>query len=151
MAAQQRTYNTLRRLLPTAANVFQLSQSVCQAVGSWEEVPQGEGGSVGHATRPMSVHYSAELALASGKAKADAFEKFQHLIILVACETLNMFSSAWTGARRTISGGRLPMVSHLGGARGVSAQVPRLNICGIQQRGRSTYPCGRGNSATSDA
>ena len=87
VAAQQRTYNTLRRFLPTAANIFQLPQSVCQAVGSWEEVPQGEGGSVGHATRPMSVHYSAELALASGKAKADAFVNFQHLIILVACET----------------------------------------------------------------
>lgn len=64
-----RSINTLRRFLLTVANIIQAKESMAQAIGSWEKVPSGEGPRKGRAHRPMSLHYSAEHALSSGRAK----------------------------------------------------------------------------------
>ena len=70
------TFNTIRRFLPTAANVLRFDVQTSQAIGSWEEVPQGDGPALGKAIRPMSLHYSAELALSSGEAKMEVLNAF---------------------------------------------------------------------------
>ena len=74
-ASPKLTYNSMRRFLPTAANVMGFSLDVAQAIGSWQEIPQGEG-SKGVAVRAMSLHYSDEQALASGAAKQRVLELF---------------------------------------------------------------------------
>ena len=42
--AREFTYNSARRCLPTAAHVMGFSAETRQAIGSWEELPQAEGG-----------------------------------------------------------------------------------------------------------
>ena len=74
---KSRTFNTMRRFMPTAANVFHFPPSKCQAIGSWEDIPQGDGRIVAVASRPMSLHYSDEQALCSGEAKAEVFQAFR--------------------------------------------------------------------------
>ena len=70
------TFNSMRRFLPTAFNVFNFPEDIAQAIGSWEEVPRGDGRSGGRACRPMSLHYSDEQALASGRAKIKVLKAF---------------------------------------------------------------------------
>ena len=69
------SYNSLRRFLPTLANVLGYGVEVAQAIGSWQEVPQGVGTS-GQAIRPMSLHYSDARALDSCEAKRKVLEHF---------------------------------------------------------------------------
>ena len=69
------SYNSMRRFLPTVANVLRFEGYIAQAIGSWQEVPQGEG-TTGQATRPMSLHYSDEQALSSCEAKRKVLELF---------------------------------------------------------------------------
>ena len=58
------------------ASVVGFGLEVRQAIGSWEEVPQGEGTNGARAVRPMSLHYSADQAAASGRAKRMVLDKF---------------------------------------------------------------------------
>ncbi|CAK0807282.1 unnamed protein product [Prorocentrum cordatum] len=69
------TFNSARRFLPTAANVLGFDAHMAQAVGSWMELPHGQG-SAGQAMQLMSTHYSDEKALASGQAKLRVLEAF---------------------------------------------------------------------------
>ena len=73
------SYNSMRRILPTMTNVLGFPDNVAQAVGSWQEIPQGEGTS-GKASQRMSLHYSDEKALASCEAKREVLDLFMHLI-----------------------------------------------------------------------
>ena len=68
--------NSLRRFMPTMANVLQVGTEVAQAIGSWEEIPKGDGCASARASRPMSLHYSAQQALASGIAKKKVLKRF---------------------------------------------------------------------------
>ena len=72
------SYNSLWRFLPTLANVLGYGVEVAQAIGIWQEVPQGVGTS-GHAIRPMSLHYSDAQALASCEAKRKVLEHFAQI------------------------------------------------------------------------
>ena len=47
------TYNSARRFLPTATSVLGFDAHTAQAVGSWMEVPQGQG-SAGQAMQLVS-------------------------------------------------------------------------------------------------
>ena len=67
------SYNSMRRFLPTMANVFQVSENTAQAIGSWQERPQGEGSATGTSRQLMSVHYSDQRALASAEAKTRSY------------------------------------------------------------------------------
>ena len=69
------SFNSMRRFLPTLADVLRCDRDTAQAVGSWQEVPQGEG-CAGRAIRPMSLHYSDEQALSSCVAKAKVLTRF---------------------------------------------------------------------------
>ena len=73
--AQMITFNTARRFLPTAASTLGFDSHTAQAIGSWMEVPQGQG-TKGGAINLMSVHYSDEKALASGQAKQRVLDAF---------------------------------------------------------------------------
>ena len=55
------SFNSMRRFLPTLTDVLRCDRDTAQAVGSWQEIPQGEK-SAGQASRPMSLQYSDELA-----------------------------------------------------------------------------------------
>ena len=68
------SFNSMRRFLPTLADVLRCDRDTAQAVGSWQEIPQGEG-CAGRAIRPMSLHYSDEQALSSCVAKVKVLEK----------------------------------------------------------------------------
>ena len=70
------TYNSARRFLPTVANVLGFGPDIRQAIGSWEELPGGDGGSGARAVRSMGLHYSADVAAASGRAKRLVLDKF---------------------------------------------------------------------------
>ena len=72
------SHNSMRRFLPTMTNVLGFADSVAQAVGSWQELSQGEG-TAGRASQRMSLHYSDEKALASCEAKRQVLERFLHL------------------------------------------------------------------------
>ena len=69
------SFNSMRRFLPTLADVLRVDRDTAQAVGSWQEIPQGEG-SAGRAIRPMSLHYSDEQALSSCVAKVRVLSRF---------------------------------------------------------------------------
>ena len=69
------SFNSMRRFLPTLADVLRCDRDTAQAVGSWQEVPQGEG-CAGRAIRPMSLHYSDEQALSSCVAKEKVLARF---------------------------------------------------------------------------
>ena len=73
---ERATFDSMRRFLPTACNVFNFPEDIAQAIGSWEEVPRGDSRSSGRACRPMSLHYSSEQALASGRAKIKVLKAF---------------------------------------------------------------------------
>ena len=36
------SYNSMRRFLPTLANVLRFPSEIAQAIGNWQETPQGE-------------------------------------------------------------------------------------------------------------
>ena len=74
------SYNSMRRFLPTMANVLRFSENTAQAIGSWQEHPQGEGGSASTSRQLMSVHYSDQRALASAEAKRDVLSLFFRLV-----------------------------------------------------------------------
>ena len=75
--ARKRTYNSMRRFLPTLAGILQAPDSIKQAIGSWEEVPQGaHGGPRRPARQSMGLRYSGEQALQSGMAKREVLEAF---------------------------------------------------------------------------
>ena len=84
-------YNRLRRFLPTAANVFMVSDADAQAVGNWTDVPQGkmsERASRGSARRLMSFRYAGDKCARSGRVK-------QHLV-----DTLfSVFKEIWRRSR----------------------------------------------------
>ena len=69
------TFNTLRHVLPTAANVLGFKDKVAQAVGSWQDVPQGEGTS-SRSIKLMSLHNSDEQAVSSSAAKKQVLDPF---------------------------------------------------------------------------
>ena len=60
-------------------NVLGFPDDDTQAVGSWQEIVQGEG-FAGKAVQRMSLHYSDEKALASAEAKREVLAYFFHLI-----------------------------------------------------------------------
>ena len=62
------------------ANVFRVSENTAQAIGSWQEHPQGEGGAASTSRQLMSVHYSDQRALASAEAKREVLTRFFHLV-----------------------------------------------------------------------
>ena len=63
-------YNRLRRFCPTMANLFGLSREDCQAVGNWQDIPQGGGPQrFSKAAQDMSVRYSGSKALRSLQVK----------------------------------------------------------------------------------
>ena len=62
------------------ANVFQVSENTAQAIGSWQEHPQGEGGATNTSRQLMSVHYSDQRALASAEAKREVLKRFFQLV-----------------------------------------------------------------------
>ena len=76
--AEQMTFNTCRRFLPTLANVLQFSRHDCQAIGNWVE-DQSAGASPA-TVLPMSVHYSDRKALASGVVKQRALAEFLSIL-----------------------------------------------------------------------
>ena len=69
------TSSTLRRFLPTASNVLGLDDKIAQAVGSRQDVPQGEGTSR-RSIKLMSLHFSDEQAVSSGAAKKQVLDLF---------------------------------------------------------------------------
>ena len=73
------SYNSMRRFLPTMANVLRFPDSIAQAIGSWQEIPQGEG-CAGIGVQLMSVHYSDQKALSSAEAKREVLDLFFCLV-----------------------------------------------------------------------
>ena len=74
------SYNSMRRFLPTVANVLRFSEHTAQAIGSWQELPQGEGSSASTSRQLMSIHYSDQRALASAEAKREVLSLFFRLV-----------------------------------------------------------------------
>ena len=72
------TYNSMRRFMPTLAQVLGYPLETRQAIGSWQEVPQGQD-THGRAVQAMANHYSDEKALASGEAKRVVLQHFIEL------------------------------------------------------------------------
>ena len=77
------TFNTLRRFLPTIANVTQMPKHECQAIGNWVEDETLNKDVATSSARPMSVHYSDQKALSSGLAKQKAIHNFTQLLSYV--------------------------------------------------------------------
>ena len=72
------TFNTLRLFLLTAGNVLGFDDNVAHAVGSWHDVPQGEGTS-SRSIKLMSLYSSDERAVSSGAAKQQVLDIFLFL------------------------------------------------------------------------
>ena len=70
------SYNSMRRFLPTMANILGYNDSTAQAIGSWQEIPHGVG-TTGKSSQIMSLHYADEKALASGEAKRLVLHNFR--------------------------------------------------------------------------
>ena len=73
------SYKSMRRFLPTLTNVLGFPPDVAQAIGSWQDMPQGEG-TKGQAIQSMSLHYSDERASASGQTKRAVLTHFFSLL-----------------------------------------------------------------------
>jgi hypothetical protein len=74
--AAARTYNALRRCMPTAANVLRLSDPDAQALGNWVEIPKGSGDpGRGRAVILMSHHYAASKLSQSALIKTWVLER----------------------------------------------------------------------------
>ena len=119
----QRKYNSLRRFLPTVANVVRAREDVAQAIGSWEEVPRGEGARRARAVRPMSLHYSSEQALASGRAKMRVLQVF-----LRASQQSEDVRAILAGEPRVLAPGTLtwPMIAEAAAMEHEEKKVKKL-------------------------
>ena len=65
-------FNTLRRFLPTAANVMGFDDKIAHAAGSWQDVPQCESTS-SRSIKLVSLHNSDEQAVTSLDSRLVAF------------------------------------------------------------------------------
>ena len=79
--ADQLSFNSCRRWLPTAAQVLGYSRSDVQALGGWTEgIPAGAAGEPALSPMPMGAHYCDQKALASAQRKAAVFSSFLDMI-----------------------------------------------------------------------
>ena len=64
------TFNALRRLTPTGADVLQFSDTVAAAIGNWQDTPKGAGGRKrGQLKDKMAKRYAGEAILTAGHYK----------------------------------------------------------------------------------
>ena len=64
------TFNALRRLAPTGADVLQFSDTVAAAIGNWQDVPKiGAGRKRGRLRDQMAKRYAGEAVLTAGHHK----------------------------------------------------------------------------------
>ena len=96
------TFNSARRFLPTAAHVLGFTAETRQAIGSWEEMPEGQGTQRAQAARTMSIHYSADRAAASARAKQDVLDAF-----VETCSSHPSVASILTGLPARVPRGEL--------------------------------------------
>ena len=64
--AESLTYNALRCLMPTGADVLQFSDTVAAAIGNWQEVPGGRGDKRGGIKNQMAKGYAGEKIITAG-------------------------------------------------------------------------------------
>ena len=79
-----RTYNALRRFLPTAAQAFQLPPEEAQAVENWVDIPQSAAIGTARrqklvATDPMGLHYAGFTEHRSIAVKLEVFRRLWFL------------------------------------------------------------------------
>ena len=96
------TFNSARRFMPTAAHVLGFPADTRQAIGSWEELPEGQGTQRGQMKRSMGIHYSADRAAASARAKKDVLDAF-----VEACANHPAVASTLTGLPARVPKGDL--------------------------------------------
>ena len=48
------TFNTLRRLMPTGADVLQFNDTIAAAIGNWQEIPGGRNDKKGRVKNQMA-------------------------------------------------------------------------------------------------
>ena len=84
--AEDFTFNSLARFMPTLANFLHLDPQHPQAVGHWQEVPSGEhsgSSSALHSRRakfPMSERYAGVKHLVTGRVQLSILEIFFHMV-----------------------------------------------------------------------
>ena len=55
------TFNALRRLMPTGADILQFSDTVAAAIGNWQDTPKGDSDRIRGKTRDqMAKRYAGE-------------------------------------------------------------------------------------------
>ena len=63
------TFNTLRRLMPTGADVLQFNDTIAAAIGNWQELPGGRGDRKGRVKNQMAKRYAGEKIYTAGRYK----------------------------------------------------------------------------------
>lgn len=63
------TFNTLRRLMPTGADVLQLNGTIVAAIGNWQEVPGGRNVRKGRVKNQMAKRYVGDKIYTAGRYK----------------------------------------------------------------------------------
>ena len=77
-AAEASSYNALRRLLPSIAEVLELGHEELQSIGNWVEIPKGVTKPTDRASHPTSRIYAGD------KDRPAIFNK--HKAVIAACE-----------------------------------------------------------------
>ena len=67
--AKSFTFNTLRRLMPTGADVLQFNDTIAAAIGNWQEVPGGRSDRKGRVKNQMAKRYAGEKVYTAGRYK----------------------------------------------------------------------------------
>ena len=63
------TFNTLRRLMPTGADVLQFNDTIAAAIGNWQEIPGGRNDKKGRVKNQMAKRYAGEKIYTAGRYK----------------------------------------------------------------------------------
>ena len=87
------TFNTLRRLMPTGADVLQFNDTIAAAIGNWQELPGGRGDRKGRVKNQMAKRYAGEKIYTAGRYK---------LMVVVAINRseLAVGGASWNAVRK---------------------------------------------------